>query len=121
VAQAYSPSTQETKAGGLLVPDQPGLHSKILSQKQKIIGTLQSSWDSEPHPIPFLPPQGVWTALKKGHHRGPISSGKQRGCTAPVAMASLRPWDWARPPSQLQARALSQGGACQEYERGLVE
>lgn len=31
---AYKPSTQEVKAGGSQVPDQPGLHSQNLTQKQ---------------------------------------------------------------------------------------
>jgi hypothetical protein len=33
---AYNPSTQEAKARGSQVPGQPGLHSKTLTQKQKI-------------------------------------------------------------------------------------
>jgi hypothetical protein len=37
VTCACTPSTQEAEAGGLQVPDQPGLHGEILSQKQQQI------------------------------------------------------------------------------------
>jgi hypothetical protein len=35
IAHNYSPSTQKTKAGESQVQGQPGLHSKVLSQKKK--------------------------------------------------------------------------------------
>jgi hypothetical protein len=38
VVHTYNPSTQEAEAGGLQVGGQPGLHSKISSQKKKNLG-----------------------------------------------------------------------------------
>jgi hypothetical protein len=35
VIHTYNPSTREAKAGGSQVPDQPGLHSEMLSQNKE--------------------------------------------------------------------------------------
>jgi hypothetical protein len=41
-SHAYFPSIWEAEAGGLQIQDQPGLHSKSLSQKAKSINKVKS-------------------------------------------------------------------------------